>query len=174
MDQLCVHCGARFWMDEKDQNSKRTFPSFAVCCAGGKVSLPPLLRPPSYLMNLYTSTGSDADFFRSNIRGYNNLLAFTSFGANVNNEFQSKGISNFSIYGQVYHLIGPLIPEEGQPPMFSQLYIYDTENETRNRLNIMHNLDSTILCNLQNMLDRVNPYTHAFRQARNILQTSTT
>ncbi len=57
-----------------------------------------------------------------------------------------------------------LIPEEGQPPTFSQLYIYDTENEIRNRLNIMHNLDATILRNLQNMLDRVNPYAHIFRQ----------
>ena len=123
-------------------------------------------------MELYTSSGSEPNAFRRDISAYNNLLAFTSFGANVNDEFQRRGVSNFTIHGQVYHLIGPLIPEEGQPPMFSQLYIYDTENETRNHLNIMCNLDATILCNLQNMLDRVNPYAHIFRQARDVFQTS--
>ena len=140
MDQLCLHCNAKFWMGEKDINSSQASPTFAVCCAGGKVKLPPLLIPPPYLMELYTSSGPEPNSFRRDIRAYNNLLAFTSFGANVNDEFQRRGVSNFTIHGQVYHLIGPLIPEEGQPPVFSQLYIYDTENETRNRLNIMSNL----------------------------------
>src|SRR5215475_10330967 len=54
MDQICVNCGANFWIEEKDQRSSQTSPSFAVCCAGGKVSLLPLLEPPSYLMYLYT------------------------------------------------------------------------------------------------------------------------
>ncbi|PKK60544.1 hypothetical protein RhiirC2_793165 [Rhizophagus irregularis] len=58
---ICVHCDAKFWMDEKGQNSSRTFPSFTVCCAGDKASLPPLLRPPPYLMDLYTSLKSDAE-----------------------------------------------------------------------------------------------------------------
>ena len=54
MDQVCIHCGARFWMNEKNQSSSLRFPSFAVCCAGGKVNLPPLLKPPPYLLDLYT------------------------------------------------------------------------------------------------------------------------
>src|SRR3989337_2297852 len=91
MNQICIHCGAKFWIDEKDQNSSRVSPSFAVCCAGGKVSLPPLLKPPSYLMDLYTSSNADAVSFRKNIRGYNNLLACTSFGANISDEFRGQG-----------------------------------------------------------------------------------
>src|SRR6266542_497275 len=55
---------------------------------------------------------------------------------------------------------------------FSQLYIYDTENETRNRLNMMQNLDATILQNLQDMLNTVNPYIQVFRQAWDIIQAS--
>ena len=124
MDQVCNHCGAKFWINEKSQNSSQASPSFAVCCAGGKVSLPPLLKPPSYLLYLYTSSNPDAVSFCKNIRGYNNLLACTSFGANVNKEFQGQGISNFQIHGQVYHCIGSLLPEDGNPPAFAQLYIY--------------------------------------------------
>ena len=63
MDQICIHCGAKFWIDEKDHNSSQISPSFAVCCAGGKVSLPPLLKPPSYILDLYTSSSSDAALF---------------------------------------------------------------------------------------------------------------
>ena len=172
MDQLCLHCGSKFWIGEKDQRSTLSSPTFSVCCAGGKVKLTPLLKPPLYLMNLYTSLGSEANSFRRNIRGYNSLLACTSFGANVNDEFQRNGVSNFSIHGQVYHLIGSLLPEEGQLPRFAQLYIYDTENEVRNRLNLMQDLDETILQNLQNILTNSNPYIHIFRQVRDIFQSS--
>ena len=80
MDQICIHCGANFWMEERDQCSNQTFPSYSVCCAGGKVSLPPLLRPPPYLMNLYTSQNSEANTFHRNVRSYNSLLACTSLG----------------------------------------------------------------------------------------------
>src|SRR5204863_8696006 len=127
------------------------------CCAHGKVLLPRLIEPPPYLLNLYTSSESDAISFRKNIRCYNNILACTSFGANIE-KFQGQGVSNFRTHGQVYHRIGPLLPEEGQPPGFAQLYIYDSEHENMNRHNIMQDLDNNILQNLLNMLDRSNPY----------------
>jgi hypothetical protein len=174
MDQICVHCGAKFWIEEKDHSSNKTSPTFAVCCAGGKVSLQPLLKPPSYLLNLYTSSGPNANSFRKNIRGYNSLLACTSFGANIDEGFQRQGVSNFQIHGQVYHCIGSLLPENGQPPMFAQLYIYDTEHESRNRHNIMQDLDNNILLYLQNMLDTCNPYIKTFRQARDIILSNAT
>src|ERR1051325_706883 len=174
MDQVCIHCGAKFWIDEKDKSSSLAFPSFAICCVGGKVNLPPLLKPPSYLLDLYTSSNSDAALFRKNIRGYNNLLACTSFGANISNEFQGQGISNFRIHGQIYHCIGSLLPENGQPPMFAQLYIYDTEYENENRHNIMQDLDSNILLHLQSMLDECNPYIQSFRQVRDVILSNTT
>ena len=169
MDSICIHCGAKFWIDEKDNNSSRTAPSFSVCCAGGKVILPPLLKPPLYLLNLYTSPGPDSTSFRKNIRAYNNLLACTSFGANIDENFQKQGISNFRIHGQVYHRIGSLLPENGHLPTFAQLYIYDTEHENKNRHNIMQDLDDDILLHLQNMLDGCNPYIKNFRQVRDVI-----
>ncbi|PKK58865.1 hypothetical protein RhiirC2_795656 [Rhizophagus irregularis] len=50
MNQICTHYGAKFWIDERNHNSSQTFPSFETCCAGGKVSLLPLLEPPTYLL----------------------------------------------------------------------------------------------------------------------------
>src|SRR5215211_7753980 len=75
MDRICVHCGAKFWIDEKDQCSSYASPTFAVCCAGSKVNLPPLSEPPPYLIYLYTSSNDNAALFRRKIRGYNSLLA---------------------------------------------------------------------------------------------------
>src|SRR3990170_6297341 len=174
MDQICIHCNAKFWINEKDQNSSLALPSFALCCAGGKVNLSPLLKPPQYLLDLYTSSNSDAISFHRNIRGYNNLLACTSFGANINNEFQGRGISNFKIYGQICHHIGSLLSENGDSPIFAQLYIYDTEHENENRYNIMQDLDNNILLCLQNMLDEYNPYIQSFRQVRDIILSNET
>ena len=86
MDQICIHCGAKFWMEEKDRRSNRTSPTFSICCAHGKVLLPRLTESPSsYLLNLYTSSESDAITFHKNIRRYINILACTSFGANIEN-----------------------------------------------------------------------------------------
>jgi len=169
MNQICIHCNAKFWIEEKDGNSPKTSPSFAVCCAGGKVSLPPLLDPPSYLLNLYTSSSSDAKLFRKNIRAYNNLLACASLGADVDERFQGHGVSNFRVHGQMYHRIGSLLPEDGQQPKFAQLYIYDTEYENNNRHNFMKDMNNDILQHLQNMLDECNPYIKNFRQARDII-----
>lgn len=110
-------------MEEKNHSSNRASPTFSICCAHGKVLLPPLTEPPLYLLNLYTSSESDAISFRKNIRRYNNILACTSFGANIDT-FQGQGVSNFRIHGQVYHRIGSLLPEEGHQPAFAQLYIH--------------------------------------------------
>ncbi|RGB23379.1 hypothetical protein C1646_774579 [Rhizophagus diaphanus] len=137
MNQTCLHCSARFWLCEKDQNSSLSSPRFAMCCAGGKVRLPPVLDPPPYLLDLYTSSCSEAIRFRKNIRAYNGILACLSFGANIDESFQGQVVSNFKIHGQIYHCIGFLIPDEGQNPVFAQFYIYDTNHENRNRLRVI-------------------------------------
>jgi hypothetical protein len=63
-----------------------------MCCAGGKVRLPPVLDPPPYLLDLYTSSHSEAISFRKNIRAYNGILAYSSFGANIDESFQGQGV----------------------------------------------------------------------------------
>ncbi|CAN1842067.1 hypothetical protein LINPERHAP1_LOCUS36728 [Linum perenne] len=56
-------------------------------------------------------------------------------GGKVNHSLnQSRGPYTFSISGQIYHRIGSLLPSEGVKPKFGELYIYDTENEVKNRI----------------------------------------
>ncbi|CAG8745890.1 8797_t:CDS:2, partial [Funneliformis mosseae] len=50
-------------MEEKNQNSSFAYPTFSTCCAHGKVRLPRLVEPPPYLLNLYTSSNSNAISF---------------------------------------------------------------------------------------------------------------
>ncbi|CAN6857595.1 unnamed protein product [Brassica oleracea] len=45
-----------------------------------------------------------------------------------------RGPFVFRMYGENYHRIGDIVPEPGQAPKFSQLYIIDTLNEIKNRL----------------------------------------
>ncbi|RIA93994.1 hypothetical protein C1645_690203 [Glomus cerebriforme] len=98
MNQTYIHCGAKFWMEEKNQNTSLAFPTFSTCCAHGKVHLSHLIDPPSYLLNLYTLSNSDAVSFCKNIRRYNNVLACTSFGADIN-MIAGQEISDFCIHG---------------------------------------------------------------------------
>ncbi|CAI2198545.1 16632_t:CDS:2, partial [Funneliformis geosporum] len=149
MNQLCLHCVAKFWMDEKNQRSTQISPIFSVCCVNGKVRLLSLLKPPPYLMNLYISSESEANSFRKML------------------EVITHSWSSLSSYWII-------ITKEEQVLRFAQLYIYNTEHEIRNHLNLMQNLNATILKNLQNMLDIINPYIHIFRQAQDIFQTSET
>ncbi|RGB27075.1 hypothetical protein C1646_769599 [Rhizophagus diaphanus] len=75
-----------------------------------KVNLPPLLEPPPYLLNLYTSSRSDANTFCKNIRGYNSLLACTSFGAKINEEFQRKGDLDENILQNLQNMLDEYNP----------------------------------------------------------------
>lgn len=63
------------------------------------------------------------------------MFAFTSIGGKIEKSFAAgNGPSNFVISGQNYHRIGSLLPTKGEQPKFSQLYIYDTQNEVQNRV----------------------------------------
>lgn len=113
-----------------------------------------------------------------NIRQYNCLFAFTSMGANIDRAINDgRGPPVFKISGQVHHRIGSLLPPEGKPPKFIQLYIYDTANEVQNRIQALHRddtpdgrLDPAIVHQLASMLDEYNPFARQFRMARDRLQ----
>ncbi|KAL3613373.1 hypothetical protein CASFOL_042786 [Castilleja foliolosa] len=77
----------------------------------------------------------------------------------------------FRLHGQNYHLIGSLLPTEGQQPKFAQLYIHDTTNEIRNRTILLaydkdNNLQEDIVSDLKLMLDEHNVLVQSFRMAR--------
>ena len=63
-------------------------------------------------------------------------------------------------------LIGSLLPENREPP-FSQLYVWDTEQEINNRISRLdeynYHLDPNIVLQLQEMLHEVNPYVEVYK-----------
>ncbi|CAG8565424.1 19136_t:CDS:2 [Cetraspora pellucida] len=65
---------------------------------------------------------------------------------------------SFHIHSKMYHRIGTLLPDYNIRPQFAQIYIYDTEHELQNRLNIMPRLDPLILINLHQLLHNINLY----------------
>lgn len=75
--------------------------------------------------------------FFENIRYYNSMFAFTSMGVHVIDSVNDgRGPYVFKISGQLCHRIGSLLSSEGKRPEYAQLYIFDTQNELRNRLQV--------------------------------------
>lgn len=52
--------------------------------------------------------------FRKNIRAYNQAMAFTSLGTTqvVSDQDRGNGVPYFRIQGEMYHLIGQLLPQK--------------------------------------------------------------
>ncbi|KAK9053943.1 hypothetical protein SSX86_025018 [Deinandra increscens subsp. villosa] len=97
-------------------------------------------------------------------------------GGKVDNSINKGGAPFvFRLSGQNYHTIGTLLPKEGEPPRFSQLYIYDTENEVTNRQQAIESnsssetIDLEIIEQLKSMLDRDNVLVKSYRMARDHL-----
>jgi hypothetical protein len=97
---------------------------------------------------------------------------FTSIGGIVDKDINKRhGPYVFRMHGQNYHYIGTLLPEEGNQPRWAQLYIYDTEHEIENMINMSRNegedssIDQTIIVGLKKMLDKHNVLAKTFRMA---------
>lgn len=104
----------------------------------GKITLPNMKNPPQLLEELLSGDTPKSKHFIKNLRSYNSMFAFTSMGGKIDhspNAGNSPPI--FKLHGQNYHLIGSLLPADGGCPKFAQLYIYDTENEVSNRINVV-------------------------------------
>lgn len=167
---VCPQCKALMWIEERVKGSSKTQPRFNLCCKSGQVKLPLLPLTPPYLESLLGDQQ-----YRPKSRTYNSLLSFTSTGGKIDHTVNDgRGPYVYRISGSNYHRIGSLLPQPGEDPKFAQLYIYDVNNETRNRLNTMGGSEaSTInpgtLEGLQRMLDNINPYVAVFRNAANML-----
>ena len=170
----CSNCGAIMWYEERANKAfKPLNPTFSLCCQSGKVLLAKFKEAPPLLNNLLDYTDSSASKFRDQIRIYNSMFCFTSFGAKIDNSINSgRGPYTFRINGQNYHLIGSLLPNEGEQPKFAQLYFFETQNEVNNRMSAFidkdteHEIDETTVMNLIAMLNESSAVAKAFRMAR--------
>src|SRR5271154_3114641 len=106
--------------------------------------------------------------FRTNIRNYNNALAFSSLGVRIDQSVAGQsGIYTFKIQGELVHRIGSLVPDPGEIPRFAQIHILDSSSPmTPTDIRLAHHhgrLNKQILQRLTYMLDDINPYFHIFR-----------
>ncbi|KAF7839544.1 DNA helicase PIF1, ATP-dependent [Senna tora] len=149
----CEFCGALLWFEERVNKAKRSMhPKFSLCCMQGNVVLPPVKRLPKLLERLFTRKDPRSAEFMREIRNYNNMFVFTSMGGKIDYTVNNgKGPYVFRLHGQNMHLIGSLLPCNGERPKFSQLYIYDTDNEVSN---CQHNARSSNDNNLRLKLIR--------------------
>ena len=174
----CQLCSSIFWYAERVK-ANTSVPQrrvlYTLCCKSGKVYIPPFKKPPPFLAKLLRFNGNRrARRFVSNIRQYNCLFAFTSMGATIDRSInKSRGPNIFKICGQVTHRMGSLLPKkkllpsfegERENPKYIELYIHDTSNEVRNRINAVNpdsdsnaSLDETIVAGLLAMLNSCNP-----------------
>ena len=89
--------------------------------------LPSIASHPELLMHLLTAADPRGRAFRDQIRAYNSALAFASLGVNLDKGLANakEGVYTFRIHGVVHHLIGQLMPRQGEAPCFAQIYIHD-------------------------------------------------
>lgn len=182
----CKHCAASFWYEEHIRRHRNTpDPIYNLCCRGGKIFLEPYKSPPQPMLDLLTSQNNTiSKHFFDHIRQYNTMFAMTSMGAKVLESINDgRAPYVFKVSGLVCHRIGSLVPpRQGHRPEYAQLYIYDTEHEVRNRINITYSVDPSssrpsssrhsfnanedIFQSLISMLNTHNPIVKLFRTAR--------
>ena len=158
-------------MAERLAQSSNTRPRFGMCCFQGKIKLAPLHNPPPELNNLFGGQTPQAKQFRENIRRYNNALAMTSLGCKVDESVnRGNGPYVFKVQGRLSHLAGSLLPQEGESPVYAQLYIYDPAEALDHHMQHEANwgLDHQVMAELQDMLYRLHPATQLYKQAYEI------
>ena len=145
----CNFCGAHSWPSE----------SQTICCSQGKIleSVQSYRKPPDVLCNLLREKS-----FCDKIKEYNNSLALASLG----HDQSPEAGPNFKILGKMYHKIGSIGKPQDDTPKFAQLYFYDQERETENRLEHQtKKLKPEIIKILQSMLKENNPYIKSIKSA---------
>lgn len=100
-----------------------------MCCIGGKVHLASLKPLPEPHFSLIMNYHPEHNHFMDCIRKYNECFQMTSFGAN---QIKENGfMPTFKVQGQVYHLLGSLLPAPQEEATFLQIYIVgEDERET--------------------------------------------
>ncbi|CAG8495786.1 40294_t:CDS:2 [Gigaspora margarita] len=128
---ICTYCNAKLFASE----------SKGICCMLEKIKLVPN-KDITPMRNLFTRCDKLGNEFHANIRAYNSIFSFTSMGVKLDEKLAN----------------GSLIPNNNEITKFMQLYIYDTEHETSNKLAIMPKLHQDTLETIKSILDQFNPF----------------
>nr|XP_047129403.1 uncharacterized protein LOC100202463 [Hydra vulgaris] len=155
MNHNCQYCGAKKFLNE----------THFLCCHSGKVVLPPLSPYPPLMVDLMTGNHVDRalnqNFFK-HIRNYNACLSFASFIATIDPP-SNCGPPCFRISGQIMHRIGNLRHQQGDPPAYCQLYVYDPNTALNFRMEQNDCCIRELMELLQTIINQENPYALAFK-----------
>ena len=137
------------------------------CCSDGQVVLHEN-KLPDILVELFTGHSDEALSFRTYVRTYNNMFAFTSFGVHYDKSLckRTNGIYTFKVQGQSYHFIKDHIPHGGSG-LYLQLYFHDTDHELQNRMAVSERLTESIVMKIMEVM-KSNPYACFLRSLRNV------
>ena len=93
----------------------------------------------------------------------------TSFGCS---EITMGGFNpSFRIQGQVYHLIGSILPAEGESPKFAQIYFIDNhDSEVATRCAIVDGLKPDIIRGINRLLHESHHYVEVFKVAKEVFE----
>ena len=174
MEHGCPNCHTLHWLAEHLSNSSNVNPKFGLCCLSGKVSINFVTHLPAQLYDYFTSQEDNAVEFRSHIRQYNKAFAFTSSGGPWQLDgsvFDGQGPPTFKIQGELYHQIGPLWPEDGHLPLYSQLYIFNPTDALEHRQNNNPQMCPHMMEFLQCVLLDCNPFISIYEQAVTLSRT---
>ncbi|UYV75439.1 hypothetical protein LAZ67_13000277 [Cordylochernes scorpioides] len=154
MSRVCQFCSALRFKDEP----------LGLCCKQGRVSLPAIESPPEPIFSLLSGLHPLSKSFLLHIRRYNSIFQMTSFGAR---QVVEQGyMPTFKVQGQVYHVIGRLLPEPDSEHKFLQIYFIDNyESQVTARCNITANLNRDLVRSLQDLLHAHNLYIQSFKAA---------
>ena len=139
MFKYCVYCGAiKLKPFQFPCRSPGELNLYAMCCKKGKIYLNQQHPSPSaeYFYDLWSSDDEVGRVFRKYSRKINNAFSLASF---VASEVEMGGFNpNYKVRGKGYVMLGALIPGNADVPKFSQIYVYDADDDTQ-RLDIRMN-----------------------------------
>ena len=188
----CPHCGALFWPAERPdppRNNKQKWP----CCSDGTVdielpdasvdaqSTPHSSQRDDAARNIDRLIYETVDIFgdvqltdrckqfRKSILAYNNAMAWASEG--VDTVDYRVGHYNFRMQGSVRHMIGPLIPRDGEDPKFAMIYCIDgSQDQVDARMLHNNELHRQTIHRLQSELRLCNPFASALKTSLERIQ----
>lgn len=161
MNVICPHCGARKFKGEPP----------SICCNNGKIKLEAFPKPPQPIMDLWMGTDARSRIFRQHSRTINNGVCLSS----IQVKERVDGFTPSVIFqGKVTHRIGALSHIEGETPVYSQLYVLDSDMELTQRfqnMSIPASMSSkqrevlkSVVETVQDAIHAVNPFTADFKQ----------
>jgi hypothetical protein len=163
------------WDSEQLTTSTTNNKFFGYCCMNGQVALPELSTVPKEMLDLLTINTKQNIEFKTHIRLYNSLLAFTSSSANVDESLMraNTGVYTYRINGAVHHKLSNYLHNPEYKPHFSQIYIYDADMQSNIRANMFpHVIKASILNTIQDLLEMNNPYVRIYMQAGKLVNSS--